>query len=42
MNKYNIAAQLKHRHNEELPNVVDVSGAALGIVRLWCTYRYVL
>merc|ERR1711936_1356860 len=31
--------QLKHRHKEQLPNAQDVYGAALGIVRLWCTYR---
>ena len=32
--------QSKHRNDEHLPDVVDVYGAALGIVRLWCTCRY--
>ena len=41
MKKSYITVQLKHYHNEQLPNLVDVYGAALGIVRLWCTYRYI-
>ena len=34
-----ITVQIKNRHNEQLPDVGDVYGAALGIVRIWCTYR---